>query len=137
MAAGNDVVEQIRQFINANPALIDQEEAPPALTAEDARRLQEMAEQFAEQCRLTNERAYECQGLLKGVEVLGVEDHRQDGPVDGAVLFHGLACDVLRIGDLLGQNDAIVGHGNLSDRPDSEGGIRREQTFPTYLSGKV
>ena len=66
MAAENGVVEQIRQFINANPALIDQEEAPPALTAEDAGHLQELAEQFAEQCRQTNERAYQCQELLKG-----------------------------------------------------------------------
>ena len=65
MAAENGVVEQIRQFINANQALIDQEEAPPALTAEDAGRLQMMAEAFAELCRLTNERAYQCEELLK------------------------------------------------------------------------
>jgi hypothetical protein len=50
------------------------------------------------------------QGLLKGVHVLGVEDGRQGGAVDGAVFLHGCAGDPLGIGHLLGADDAVVSH---------------------------
>ena len=47
----------------------------------------------------------ELERLFQRVQVLGVEHGRQRRPVDGAVLFHGLAGHVGRVRDLLDEDD--------------------------------
>ena len=51
---------------------------------------------------------------FQGVEVLGVEDRRQGGPVDGAVLFNSVPGDVARVGDLFHAHNAIVAQSDRS-----------------------
>jgi hypothetical protein len=46
----------------------------------------------------------------QGDEVFGVVDHGEGGPVDGAVILHHLAGDVLGVGHLLGQHHHLQGH---------------------------
>src|SRR5665648_227797 len=53
----------------------------------------------------------EAQRLFQRVEILGVEHGRQRRPVDGPVLLHGVARHVLRVRDLLDEDDdAQLGH---------------------------
>ena len=47
---------------------------------------------------------------LERVQIVGVEDGRQGGPIDGPVGLHRLAGDVGCVGDLLYANNAIVRH---------------------------
>ena len=54
------------------------------------------------------------EGLFEGVEVLGVEDGRQGGPVDRAVVLHRLAGDPLGVRHLLDEDDDTkLSHGRV------------------------
>jgi hypothetical protein len=46
----------------------------------------------------------QAQSLLKGVQILRIVDGRQGGPINGAVLIHGLTGDVLGVRHLLRQD---------------------------------
>ena len=48
------------------------------------------------------------QGRFQGVEVFGIEDRRQGGPIDRPVFLHGLGRDVGRVGDLFHANNTVV-----------------------------
>ena len=50
------------------------------------------------------------EGGFEGVEVFGVEDGGQGGPIDRAVGFHGVAGDVGSVGNLLHTDNRVVGH---------------------------
>ena len=73
----------------------------------------------------------EAQRLFEGVQVFGVEDRRQRRPVDGAVVFHGLAGHVGGVRDLLDQDDdaqLVLGHCSLKRyREDGDGTVSKKR----------
>lgn len=65
MAAGIEVVESIRQYINGHQALLDRNEPAPALTTDEYSQLQILADNYAQLCRSVNQRAEQAHELLR------------------------------------------------------------------------
>ena len=74
---------------------------------------------------------------LQGVEVLGVEDRRQGGPVDRAVVLHGLAGDPLGVRHLLDAYHAVIAHRRSFQNRDTERNQELRSPEPGSTSSRV